>query len=78
MRLEEIGNKIKSLRKEKNLTQEQLAQKSGISRVTLGKLERGEFGSVSVNTLNLVLNNLNYTLNVKQLSGFGLSVLGDN
>ena len=43
MKLHEIGQQIKILRETKRLTQEQLASKCGISRVTLGKIERGSW-----------------------------------
>ena len=42
MKLYEIGQKIRILREEKKLTQEELANICGISRVTLGKVEKGE------------------------------------
>ena len=38
----EIGNKIVDLRKKNNLTQEQLAEKVGVSRQTISKWELGE------------------------------------
>ncbi len=77
MKLYEIGQKIKSLRKDKNLTQEDLAGKCGVSRVTLGKLERGEFGNVSVRTLDVILANLDYEIEFKRVSGFGLPSLDE-
>ena len=75
MQLHEIGQKIKKLRKEKKLTQEELAKKADISRVTLGKIERGKLGSVSVKTLDIILFTLGYEIEFSQLSGFGLPVL---
>jgi len=75
MNLHEIGNKVKTLRKEQKMTQEELAVLAGISRVTLGKIERGVFGSVSVRTLDLILNTLGYEIDLKMKSGFGLPVL---
>ena len=36
-----IGTNISRLRSERRLTQEELAQQAGITRVTLGKVERG-------------------------------------
>ncbi|MCX6051645.1 MAG: helix-turn-helix transcriptional regulator [Campylobacterales bacterium] len=77
MKLYEIGKKIKELRKDKKMTQEQLAIQAGISRVTLGKIERGEFGSVSIKTLDILLFNLGYEIEFKTLSGFGLPVLDE-
>lgn len=35
-------SKVKQLRKQKNLTQAQLAKRSGTSLITVGRLERGE------------------------------------
>lgn len=75
MKLYEIGCKIKELRKNRNVTQEQLAKQAGISRVTLGKIERGAFGSVSVKILDSLLFNLGYEIEFKSLGGFGLPVL---
>ena len=74
MKLFEIGTKIKNLRKDKQLTQLQLAQTAGISRVTLGKLERGEVVSVSIKTLNLILDTLGYEIDfkAKKSNSYGL------
>jgi len=44
MKLFDIGKRIRELRKEQGLRQEELAQRADISRVTLGKLERGQMG----------------------------------
>ena len=41
---EEIGKRIQKLRKEKGLTQEELAEHLNISTVHLGKLETGKRG----------------------------------
>ena len=65
MRLFEIGKEIKKLRKDKDITQLQLAKMAGISRVTLGKLERGEVVSVSIKVLDLILNTLSYEIDFK-------------
>ena len=40
--LQTLGKRIKSLRKEKNLTQEELAHESGISVLHLIKIENGK------------------------------------
>ncbi len=80
MQLHELGTKIKALRKEKGLTQEQLSKQSGISRVTLGKLERGEVSSVSIKTLDLILSALSYEIGFisNNSDSFGLPVLGES
>jgi len=78
MKLHEIGAKIRSLRKERGLTQEQLANIGGISRVTLGKLERGQVGGISIKTLDIILSHLSYEIEFKSFEGFGLPKLGEN
>ncbi|MBT6108288.1 MAG: helix-turn-helix transcriptional regulator [Campylobacteraceae bacterium] len=80
MKLYEIGIKIKELRKDKKMTQVQLSDISGISRVTLGKLERGEVASVSIKTLDIILNALDFELDIKSnySKSFGLPVLDQN
>lgn len=77
MQLHEIGSEIKRLRKENNLTQEELAKLSGISRVTLGKIEKGVFGSVSVKTLDIILSSLNHEISFQRKNNFGLPTLDE-
>lgn len=38
----ELGNKILELRKKQNITQEELAEKIGVTRQTISKWELGE------------------------------------
>lgn len=40
--LKNVGIKIKSLRQAKNMSQDELANLSGLSRVFIGQIERGE------------------------------------
>ena len=77
MKLYKIGQQIKTLRESKKLTQEQLATKCGISRVTLGKLERGELGNTSVKTLDIILASLGLEIEFKTIQGFGLPNLDE-
>jgi transcriptional regulator with XRE-family HTH domain len=70
LNLLELGESIKKLRKEKNLTQEELATQVGISRVTLSKLENGYIASISIVTLNDILNHLGYQLDITPLNPF--------
>lgn len=77
MKLYEIGQNIKKLRKDKNLTQELLASQCGISRVTLGKIERGELGTTSVRTLDFILASLGYEIEFKSRESFGLLSLDE-
>ena len=44
-----MGNKVKEYRKKKKLSQEELAKKAGISRVTLSNIETG-FQTVITNS----------------------------
>ena len=79
MKLFEIGSKIRELRKAKGVTQEALAQVADISRVTLGKLERGQVGAVSVKSLDVILDFLGYEIEFKRKDefGFGIPVFGE-
>lgn len=77
MKLYEIGQQIRTLREAKKLTQEQLANKCGISRVTLGKVERGELGNTSVKTLDIILASLGLEIEFKTIRGFGLPSLDE-
>ena len=70
MNLLELGNRIKTFRKEKHITQEELATMSNISRATLSKLENGNIAQVSIVTLNDILNHLGYELDVKAVNPF--------
>ncbi len=75
MKLYEIGKQIQMLRKDQQLTQLELSKKAGISRVTLGKLERGEVVSVSIKTLDFILNALSYEIDIKPMESYGLPSL---
>ncbi len=77
MDLPELGAWIKSTRRSKKLTQAQVAKLCNISRVTYGKLERGEFGCTSVFTLSAVLKTLGYEIDVKLIRNFGLPTLDE-
>ena len=77
MKLYEIGQQIKTLREAKKITQEQLASKCGISRVTLWKVERGELGNTSVKTLDIILASLGLEIEFKTIRGFGLPNLDE-
>jgi len=70
MTLIELGNKIKELRKQKGITQEELAKRVGISRPTLSKLENNFLTDVSVVILDKILNELGYELDIKNRNPF--------
>ena len=56
-----IGNKIKRLRKENNLTQEVLAEQLDISYTYLSQVERGIRG-INLNNLILIANRFNVSV----------------
>lgn len=77
MKLYEIGQEIRVLREAKNLTQEELSNICGISRVTLGKIEQGKLGNTSVRTLDLILARLGLEIEFKTITNFGLKNLDE-
>ncbi|WP_369792111.1 helix-turn-helix domain-containing protein [Lebetimonas sp. JH292] len=52
--LSDLGKIIKKLRKEKNLSQEELAKKANISRATLSKLENGNLTKISCKKIKTI------------------------
>jgi len=70
LNLLDLGNNIKTLRKEKNITQVDLAKMANISRATLSKLENGNIAQVSIVVLNDILNHLGYELDIKASNPF--------
>ena len=46
-----IKNRLKELRTERGISQEELAEKSGISRATLSKIENNEEANVNTRTI---------------------------
>ena len=57
-----LGQKIKALRKEKGLTQEQLAIKAEVSYTTLTKVETGAIKNPSFETVAAIAKGLEITL----------------
>jgi len=70
MEFYEIGNSIKRIRKEKKLNQSELAEKSGISRQTLSKLENGEIDKISLQTFLKIIDTLNYNIQIQEKKPF--------
>ena len=69
MDFEDIARLIKRRRKELGLTQEELARRIGISRVTLSKMENVYgLAEVKLSVLINLLRELGYELDVKRLS----------
>ena len=57
-----MGYKSKERREELRMTQEELAQKSGVSRQTISSLETGKYENVLVGTLASIANALGTTV----------------
>lgn len=57
----EVGKRIKELRKQKKWSQEELAERAGISQSALSAIERGA-KQPTVETLNSICNALNISL----------------
>lgn len=58
-----MGYKLKEAREEAKLTQQQLADKSGVSRVTIGAIENGTSKNVTLGTLRKLADALDKTIN---------------
>jgi DNA-binding XRE family transcriptional regulator len=66
MKLKEVGMLAKRYRKEKGLTQEQLAQKVGVSVRWLSRLEKNESSNLQFDKVQNVLEYLGYDLRVEK------------
>lgn len=75
MMLLELGKTIRRLRREKELTQEKMAIKAGISRPTLSRMEQGKFANVSVRALFIILDALDYKIEITAKNNIDLPVL---
>ena len=62
MRLREIGNRIRSERRTKGLTQARLAEEAGLSRATLNGLEKGTVRELGFHKLDAILGILDLEL----------------
>ena len=75
MMLLELGETLRRLRREKGLTQEETASKAGISRPTLSRMELGKFANVSVRALFIILDTLDYEIEITAKNSIALPVL---
>ena len=55
MTLEELGKQIKTLRKEKAWSQDDLEQYSGITKRTISKIENGFIDEVGIKKVEIIL-----------------------
>jgi DNA-binding XRE family transcriptional regulator len=67
--IEIIGEKLKQLRLEKNLTQEQLGKIIGVQKAQISKLERGSSSS-TISTINRVFNALDAQVKFQVINKF--------
>lgn len=59
-----MGYKIKEVREEKNMTQDELSKKSGVSRGTISALENGTSRATTTKTLTKIARALDTTVDV--------------
>jgi transcriptional regulator with XRE-family HTH domain len=55
MSLDHIGEQIKTLRKARNWSQQQLADMAGLDRTTVGMLERNTYNDIGIRKVQRVL-----------------------
>lgn len=58
-----IGSQLASIRRKRRLTQEQLAELSGLNRVNIAKIENGRY-NVSIDILNKICKVLGAQLSI--------------
>lgn len=59
-----MGEKIRELREEKRMSQEELAKRSGISRQTISSLETGKVDSVTTGTIEAIAKALEVSVSI--------------
>lgn len=60
--METIGRQIKELRKDKGMTQDELARTFKMSRATISGIENGKVAGISIFKIEAILNYFNHTL----------------
>lgn len=66
MTLQELGNEIKTFRKEKRWSQDDLEQYSGITKRTISKIENGFIDEVGIKKVENILDLLGYEFALRQ------------
>lgn len=61
-KMEAIGRTIKNLRKQKGLSQSELASQLGMSRSTISGIENNTVPEIGIRKVEAILNMLGYTL----------------
>ena len=65
MNLIDLGQKIKELRKSKNISQAQLEDYSNITKRTISKIENGFIEEVGIKKVETLLDLLGYEFNIR-------------
>lgn len=60
--MENLGQLIKSLRKERRLTQQMLAEQYGMSRATISGIENNTLPEIGIRKVEAILNGFGYEL----------------
>lgn len=67
-RLRALGHKILLLRHEQEMSQQELANKIGITRQTLAKIEKGNGSNVSISTWNSLFDYFGYEIRAEKIT----------
>ncbi|MEK7152781.1 MAG: helix-turn-helix transcriptional regulator, partial [Patescibacteria group bacterium] len=62
----QIGETIRTLRRQRNLTGEELARKAGLSQSKISKIETGQYRNLQIKELEIVLNILDAPKTIRQ------------
>lgn len=65
MDLDELGRQVATARRQRGLSQTELAAAAGLSRQTISSLERGDLGDLGIRKVLRVLDALDLTLVVR-------------
>lgn len=65
MKLDELGIEIKTLRKEKKYSQNDIEKFSGITKRTISKMENGFIDEVGIKKVETILDLLGYELSIR-------------
>ena len=76
--LQDIGQRVRAVRKARGMRQADLAEAAQVSRYTVIKLERGQLVDINVKTLSAILLSLGLELRVVQTPPSGLPILGES
>jgi len=70
MNFKELGGNIALMRKDKKISQEQMARDLNISRATISALENARMGDIGIRKILQIIDYLGYELAFKEKSAF--------